>query len=71
MTPKPFTEEQITVLRENPNTEYVSESVIKFTQEFKVKLVEGIKKGVKRTKMYPVKWTHELATNPNCVHLKR
>ena len=46
MTPKPFTEEQITVLRENPNTEYVSESVIKFTQEFKVKLVEGIKKGV-------------------------
>ena len=23
------------------------------------------------TKMYPVKWTHELATNPNCVHLKR
>ena len=46
MTPKPFTEEQITVLRENPNTEYVSESVIKFTQEFKVKLVEGIKKGI-------------------------
>ena len=30
MTPNPFTEEQITVLRENPNTEYVSESVIKF-----------------------------------------
>ena len=23
------------------------------------------------SKMYPVKWTHELATNPNCVHLKR
>ncbi len=46
MTPKPFTEEQITVLRENPNTEYVSESVIKFTQEFKVKLVEGIKKEI-------------------------
>ena len=46
MTPKPFTEEQIVVLRENPNTEYVSESVIKFTQEFKIKLVEGIKKGV-------------------------
>ena len=46
MTPKLFPEEQIIVLRENPSTEYVSESVIKFTQEFKVKLVDGIKKGV-------------------------
>ena len=46
MTPNPFTEEQIIVLRGNPNTEYVSESVIKFTQAFKVKLLEGIKKGV-------------------------
>lgn len=46
MTPKRFTEEQIRVLRKNPNTTYVSDSVIKFTQEFKIKLVEAINQGV-------------------------
>ena len=46
MTPKRFTEEQIRVLRKNPNTTYVSDSVIKFTQEFKVKLVEAVEQGV-------------------------
>ena len=46
MTAKPFTEEQLAVLRRNPNTNYVSASVIKFTQEFKEKLAEAIKQGV-------------------------
>ncbi len=46
MNPKSFTEEQIIVLRENPNTEYVSESVIRFTQEFRTKLIEAIKAGI-------------------------
>ncbi len=46
MTPKRFTEEQIRVLRKNPNTAYVSDSIIKFTQEFKVKLVEAVNQGV-------------------------
>ncbi len=46
MNPKSFTEEQIIALRENPNTEYVSESIIRFTQEFRVKLIEAIKAGI-------------------------
>ena len=46
MNPKSFTEEQIIALRENPNTEYVSESVIRFTQEFRTKLSEAIKAGI-------------------------
>ena len=46
MTPKRFTEEQISVLRKNPNTDYVSDTIIRFTQEFKVKLVEAANKGV-------------------------
>lgn len=46
MNPKSFTQEQIITLRENPNTEYVSESVIRFTQEFRAKLIEAIKSGV-------------------------
>ena len=46
MNPKSFTKEQIIALRENPNTEYVSESVIRFTQEFRTKLIEAIKAGI-------------------------
>ena len=46
MNPKSFTKEQIIALRENPNTEYVSESVIRFTQEFRAKLIEAIKAGI-------------------------
>ena len=45
MTSKLFTEEQLAVLRRNPNTQYVSASVIKFTQEFKEKLAEAIRRG--------------------------
>ena len=46
MTPKRFTDEQKDILLKNPNTAYVSDSVIKFTQEFKVKLVEAVNQGV-------------------------
>ena len=46
MTPRGFTEEQKAILLKNPNTTYVSDSVIKFTQEFKVKLVEAVNQGV-------------------------
>ena len=46
MTPKRFTEEQMAQLLKNPNTNYVSDSVIKFTQEFKAKLVEAVEQGV-------------------------
>ena len=46
MTPKRFTDEQKNILLKNPNTAYVSDSVIKFTQEFKVKLVEAVNQGV-------------------------
>lgn len=46
MNPKSFTKEQIIALRENPNTEYVSESFIRFTQKFRAKLIELIKAGI-------------------------
>jgi hypothetical protein len=46
MTPRRFTDEQKDILLKNPNTAYVSNSVIKFTQEFKVKLVESVEQGV-------------------------
>jgi len=46
MTPKRFTEDQKEILLKNPNTAYVSDSVIKFTQEFKVKLVEAVNQDV-------------------------
>ena len=42
MTPKRFTKEQREILLKNPNTAYVSDSVIKFKQEFKIKLVEAV-----------------------------
>ena len=46
MTPKRFTKEQREILLKNPNTAYVSDSVIKFKQEFKIKLVEAVNQGV-------------------------
>lgn len=42
MTPKRLTKEQREILLKNPNTAYISDSVIKFKQEFKIKLVEAV-----------------------------
>ena len=36
-----------------------------------MKVTFGCNVGDMASKMYPVKWTHELATNPHCGHLKR
>ena len=45
MNPKRFTAEQIRFLKQNPYTAYVSDSVIKFTLDFKIRLAEAINNG--------------------------
>lgn len=45
MTRRRFTEEEIKLLDANPNTQFVSESMIRFTPEFKDELWQAIQNG--------------------------
>jgi len=45
MPAKPFTDEQVKILIENPNTEYVNTFIIRFTAECRANFIEGLKAG--------------------------
>ncbi|UNT92174.1 HTH domain-containing protein [Allobaculum sp. Allo2] len=45
MTSRRFTDEEIRLLEANPNTQFVSDSMIRFTQEFKDELWQALQNG--------------------------
>lgn len=55
MTRRRFTDEEIKLLESNPNTQFVSESMIRFTQEFKDERWHALQNGSSPKTFFKVK----------------